>query len=92
MAAEVVLLLLLISEPLVVSVGHSAAPEYQFISNLMSKVALPFVWVLGVGAHAITRLNESIAAVPKMLTNEQLLTPAERAVFRDDFAAMDLGL
>jgi hypothetical protein len=41
-------------------------------------VALPFVLVLGVGAVAITRLNESVAAVPHMLARERLFTPAEQ--------------
>ena len=97
MATEVVLVALLICEPLVVndSVGASSSgtnTSYQLLSNSMHAVAVPFIFLLALGAAAITWLNDKISAVPFTLTREQLFTPSETDVFCSNYDRLQLGL
>jgi hypothetical protein len=90
---EATLLGLLICEPIVAAhTSGTVSAEYLLVSNVMAAVALPFVLLLGVGGAAIVELNEKIAAVPRLLTAERLLTLPERNMFCLEFGRMELGL
>ena len=58
----------------------------------MHAVAVPFVFLLLIGAVAISRLNGKIDIVPNTITEDLVFTPAERILFVNDYHRLRLGL